>query len=235
MKLEIVSLFPHISSAVLGESIIGRAQRKGLVEISHINLREYAQDERLTVDDSPFGGGAGMLLMPEVIFRCIESLRTSDSKVLLMCPQGRVFNQTIASQYAECEHLIIFCGHYEGLDERARQTLFDDELSLGDFILTNGVIAASVVADAIIRLLPGVLGKDESSVDESFGREPLLEYPHYTRPAVFNGMATPDTLLSGDHGEVENWRWEQRLIRTAARRPDILRQYLKTGDNDGKH
>lgn len=227
MKLDIVSLFPHISSAVLGESIIGRAQRRKLVEINHVNLRDYAQDERLTVDDSPFGGGAGMLLMPEVIFRCLEDLRTPDCRTVLMCPQGRQFNQTIASQYAEYKHLIMFCGHYEGIDERARQTLFDDELSLGDFVLTNGVIAASVMADAIIRLLPGVLGKDESSVDESFGREPLLEYPHYTRPAVYNGMATPDTLLSGDHGEVENWRREQRLIRTAARRPDILRQYME--------
>ena len=227
MKLDIVSLFPEISSAVLGASIIGRAQRRKLVEISHINLRDYAQDERLTVDDSPFGGGAGMLLMPEVIFRCLEDIRTTACKVVLMCPQGRRFNQAIASQYAECDHLIMFCGHYEGIDERVRQTLFDDELSLGDFVLTNGVIAAAVMADAIIRLLPGVLGKDESSVDESFGREPLLEYPHYTRPAVFNGMATPDTLLSGDHGEVENWRREQRLIRTAARRPDILRQYME--------
>ena len=165
--------------------------------------------------------------MPEVIFRCLEDLRTPACRTVLMCPQGRQFNQTIASQYAEYEHLIMFCGHYEGIDERARQTLFDEELSLGDFVLTNGVIAAAVMADAIIRLLPGVLGKDESSVDESFGREPLLEYPHYTRPAVFNGMATPDTLLSGDHGEVENWRREQRLIRTAARRPDILRQYME--------
>ena len=227
MKLDIVTLFPAISRAVLGESIIGRAQRRGLVEIRHINLRDYASDERQTVDDSPFGGGAGMLLMPEVIFRCLESLRTPGSRVVLMCPQGRRFNQGIAESYAGSEHLIMFCGHYEGIDERARQELFDDELSLGDFVLTNGVIAAAVMADAIIRLLPGVLGKDESSEDESFGREPWLEYPHYTRPAEYRGMATPDTLLSGDHGEVERWRREQRLIRTAARRPDILRQYME--------
>ena len=222
MKLDIVSLFPEISSAVLGASIIGRAQRRKLVEISHVNLRDYAQDERLTVDDSPFGGGAGMLLMPEVIFRCLEDIRTPACKVVLMCPQGRRFNQAIASQYAECEHLIMFCGHYEGIDERARQTLFDDELSLGDFVLTNGVIAAAVMADAIIRLLPGVLGKDESSVDESFGREPLLEYPHYTRPAEFMGLKVPDVLLNGNHAEIKKWREQQSFLITKQRRPDLL-------------
>lgn len=244
MRLDIVSLFPEISKSVLEQSIIGRAQRRGIVSIRHIDLREYAEDTRRTVDDSPFGGGAGMLLKPEVVFKCLEDLVTADARVVLMCPQGRRFCQSIAREYSQYEHLIMFCGHYEGLDERARQVLFDDELSLGDFVLTNGVIAASVMADAIIRLMPGVLGKDESSEDESFGREPLLEYPHYTRPAEFRGMAVPDGLLSGDHGNVEDWRMEQRIIRTAARRPDLLRQGLeaspfasifeKSGDNNGK-
>lgn len=227
MRLDIVSLFPEISHAVLDESIMGRAQRKSIVEIRHINLRDYASDKRLTVDDSPFGGGAGMLLEPNVIFKCLDDLRDDSSRSILMCPQGRSFNQGIALELSHVEHLIMFCGHYEGIDERARQALFDDELSLGDFVLTNGVIAASVMADAVIRLLPGALGKDESSVDESFGREPLLEYPHFTRPSMFKNMSVPDTLLSGDHGDVERWRREQRLIRTAARRPDLMRQYME--------
>ena len=245
MRLDIVSLFPEISRAVLNESIIGRAQRRGLVAVRHIDLRDYAFDERGTVDDSPFGGGAGMLLKPDVIFRCLGELATPATRTVLMCPQGRRFCQRIASEYAAYEHIILFCGHYEGVDERARQALFDDELSLGDFVLTNGVIAAAVMADAIIRLMPGVLGKDESSEDESFGNAPMLEYPHYTRPAEFKGMETPEPLLSGDHGDVENWRREQRMIRTAARRPDLLRQALdsgpiasifeKSGDNNGKH
>ena len=230
MRFDIVSLFPAIGKAVLSESIIGRAQRRGLVHIRHIDLRDYADDERRTVDDSPFGGGAGMLLKADVIFRCIEDLRRQGAaRTVLMCPQGRRFNQGIASEYAGYGHVIMFCGHYEGLDERARQVLFDDELSLGDFILTNGVGAAAVMADAIIRLLPGVLGKDESSEDESFGREPLLEYPHFTRPALFQGMAAPARLLSGDHGVVEHWRREQRIIRTAARRPDLLAQVFCAG------
>jgi len=228
MRVDIVSLFPGISQSVLAESIIGRAQKRFIVNIRHINLREYAADTRLTVDDCPFGGGAGMLLKPDVIFKCLEDLKDTGSYAALMCPQGRPFNQEIAYKLSKTEHIILFCGHYEGIDERARQVLFDDELSLGDFVLTNGVIAAAVMADAVIRLLPGVLGKDESSVDESFGREPLLEYPHFTRPDSFSAMAVPDTLLSGDHGDVERWRKEQRLIRTAARRPDILRQYMET-------
>lgn len=245
MRLDIVSLFPEISRAVLNESIIGRAQRRGIVAIRHIDLRDYAFDERGTVDDSPFGGGAGMLLKPDVIFRCLGELADDDARTVLMCPQGRRFCQSIASEYAACGHIIMFCGHYEGVDERVRQALFDDELSLGDFVLTNGVIAASVMADAIIRLMPGVLGKDESSEDESFGHEPLLEYPHFTRPADFKGLSVPEQLMSGNHGEVESWRREQRIIRTAARRPDLLRQVLdsspfasileKSGDNNGKH
>ena len=176
-----------------------------------------------------------MLLKTDVIFKCLEDVRTPDSYTVLLCPQGRRFSQRTAEELSEKSHLIFFCGHYEGIDERARQTLFDDEISLGDFVLTNGVVAAAVMADAVIRLIPGVLGDDLSSQDESYnGDVPLLEYPHYTRPAQFEGMDVPDTLLSGNHGVIQNWRREQRLIRTAARRPDILRQYLKAGENDGK-
>lgn len=227
MQLDIVSLFPEMSQALLSQSIIGRAQRNSIVTIRHINLRDYSQDERRTVDDSPFGGGAGMLLEPSVIFRCLDDLRTSNSVAILMCPQGRRFHQGIARQLSTAEHLILFCGHYEGLDERARQCLFDDEISLGDFVLTNGVLAASTIADAVIRLLPGALGDDESSDEESFSDRCLLEYPHYTRPAVFNGMSVPGELLSGNHKDIESWRLEQRLIRTAARRPELLRDFLQ--------
>ena len=235
MRIDIVSLFPEISCAILDASITGRAQRRSLVEIRHVNLRDYSEDERGTVDDTPFGGGAGMLLKTDVILKCLDDLRDADSYTILLCPQGRRFTERDAERMSDMKHLIFFCGHYEGIDERARQALFDDELSLGDFVLTNGVAAASIMADAVIRLLPGVLGDDSSSQDESYNGEiPLLEYPHYTRPASFQGMEVPDTLLSGDHGKIEQWRREQRLIRTAARRPDILRQYLKSGEHDGK-
>lgn len=222
MRLDIVSLFPDICRGALAESIIGRAQRDGLVEIRHTDLRDYTHDRHRTVDDSPFGGGVGMVLRPEPLFACIESLLLADSHVVLMTPQGSVFNQGKARELARKSHLIIVCGHYEGIDERVRQTLIDEEISLGDFVLTNGAIAATVVTDAVVRLLPGVLGKDESSQDESFGSEGLLEYPQYTRPAVFRDMAVPEVLLNGNHAEIARWRRQQRLLRTARRRPELL-------------
>ena len=228
MLIDIVSLFPEISCAVLEASVIGRAQRNSLVDIRHINLRDFSDDARKTVDDTLFGGGAGMLLKADVILRCLEAVRSPDAHTILMCPQGRPFTQRVAEELSGKSHLIFFCGHYEGIDERARQALFDEELSLGDFVLTNGVAAAAVMADAVIRLIPGVLGDDLSSQDESYnGDIPLLEYPQYTRPAEIRGMEVPDTLLSGNHEMIQHWRREQRLIRTAARRPDILRHYLK--------
>lgn len=222
MRLDIVSLFPDICRGALAESIIGRAQRDGLVEIRHTDLRDYTHDRHRTVDDSPFGGGVGMVLRPEPLFACIESLLLADSHVVLMTPQGSVFNQGKARELARKSHLIIVCGHYEGIDERVRQTLIDEEISLGDFVLTNGAIAATVVTDAVVRLLPGVLGKDESSQDESFGSEGWLEYPQYTRPAVFRDMAVPEVLLNGNHAEIARWRRQQRLLRTARRRPELL-------------
>lgn len=220
MLLEIVSLFPEICRAVLNESIIGRAQRRGLVEVRCINLRDFSHDERGTVDDTPYGGGAGMVLKPEPLFECLESLDYSTAQVILMCPQGRPFCQSEARRLASFEHLIFVCGHYEGVDERVRQCLFDAEISLGDFVLTNGAIAAAVVADAVLRLRPGVLGCDESSSEESFSGA-LLEYPQYTRPEEFRGMRVPQVLLSGDHQQISRWRLEQRLARTASRRPDL--------------
>ncbi len=221
MRLEIVTLFPEICQAVLAESIIGRAQRRGLVEVRCHNLRDYAHDERGTVDDTPYGGGAGMVLKPEPLFECLESLDHASARVILMCPQGRRFCQADAARLAAEDHLILVCGHYEGVDERVRQCLFDEELSLGDFVLTNGAIAAAVVADAVLRLRPGVLGSEESAGEESFSGS-LLEYPQYTRPEEFRGMRVPPVLLSGNHAEIAAWRQEQRLARTAARRPDLL-------------
>lgn len=222
MRLDIVSLFPDISRGALAESIIGRAQQAGLVTIRHIDLRDFTHDRHRTVDDSPFGGGVGMVLRPEPLFACIESLLQADSHVVLMTPQGSVFNQGKARELALKPHLIIVCGHYEGIDERARLTLIDEEISLGDYVLTNGAIAATVVTDAVVRLLPGVLGKDESSEDESFGPAGLLEYPQYTRPAVFREMAVPEVLLGGNHAAIAGWRQQQRLLRTARRRPELL-------------
>ena len=222
MRIDIVSLFPEICSGALGESIIGRAIRNGLVDIRYVNLRDFTHDRRKTVDDTPYGGGAGMVLAVEPLFECVESLTTERSRVILMCPQGRRFRQADARRLSAEEHLIFVCGHYEGIDERARQSLFDEELSLGDFVLTNGALAAVVMTDAIVRLLPGVLGSDESSGEESFGDLPLLEYPQYTRPVEYRGMKVPDVLLSGNHEEISNWRLEQRVIRTAGRRPDLL-------------
>ena len=222
MRIDIVSLFPEICSGALGESIIGRAIRNGLVDIRYVNLRDFTHDRRKTVDDTPYGGGAGMVLAVEPLFECIESVATEKSRVILMCPQGHRFRQADARRLSAEEHLIFVCGHYEGIDERARQSLFDEELSLGDFVLTNGALAAVVMTDAIVRLLPGVLGSDESSGEESFGDLPLLEYPQYTRPVEYRGMKVPDVLLSGNHEEISNWRLEQRVIRTAGRRPDLL-------------
>ena len=222
MRIDIVSLFPGICRGALGESIMGRAVREGRVELNFVNLRDNAHDRRQSVDDAPYGGGAGMVLAPEPLFECVESLRTPDCRVILMCPQGHRFRQSDARRLSGERHLMLVCGHYEGIDERARQCLFDEELSLGDFVLTNGALAAVVMTDAIVRLLPGVLGDDLSSEEESFGDLPLLEYPQYTRPVEFRGMRVPDVLLSGNHGEITNWRLEQRVIRTVGRRPDLL-------------
>ncbi len=233
LHIDIVSLFPRICEGPLQESILGRACREGKVQVDLINLRDYAIDRRGTVDDSPYGGGAGMVLRAEPLFACVEELADAEAYTVLMTPQGAPFTQATARRLASKSHLVMVCGHYEGVDERARQCLFDEEISLGDFVLTNGAIAAVVVVDAVVRLLPGVLGSDESSVDESFGRDSLLEYPQYTHPEVFRGMRVPDVLLSGNHGEIAKWRQEQRLVRTAGRRPDLLVRLRETGENDG--
>jgi len=189
---------------------VGRAQEKGLVEINAVNLRDFTHDRRQTVDDVPYGGGPGMLMKADVLSEAVLSLKKSDSLVILTGPRGDVFNQKAARDLAEKRHLIIICGHYEGVDERVRQTLVDREYSIGDYILTSGNLPAMVMTDAVVRLLPGALGDDESGVDESF-ETGLLEYPQYTRPPEFEGLRVPDVLLSGDHEKIAKWRKAESL------------------------
>jgi len=210
----------------MSESIIGRAIKNGLVEINTVDLRKYANDERKTVDDKPYGGGPGMLLKTEVVFAAVEDLKTEKSLVILTSPQGQSFKQETANELKTYEHLIFVCGHYEGVDERVRTELIDREISIGDYVLTSGNLAAMVITDAIVRLLPGVLGCDASSEDESFSKD-LLEYPQYTRPEDFRGMKVPEILLSGNHGKIAKWRQEQAEKRTRDRRPDLWEKRTK--------
>ena len=205
----------------LDESIVKRARQAGLLDLHIHNLRDYARDRHKTVDDRPFGGGPGMLLKPEPIFEAVETLALEKTRVILLSPAGRVFNQAIARELALLDDLLLVSGHYEGFDERVREQLADDELSIGDFVLTNGALPAMVIIDAVTRLLPGALGDEESAHEESFSHG-LLEYPQYTRPAEFRGMKVPEVLLSGHHAEIAKWRTEQSRRRTAERRPDLL-------------
>jgi tRNA (guanine37-N1)-methyltransferase len=221
MRIDILTLFPEICRAPLTESMMKRAQTSGVLDLRIHNLREWTTDKHRIVDDAPFGGGQGMVMKPEPIFAAVESLRRDDSTVILMTPQGRRFSQSRASQLAAHQHLIFICGHYEGVDHRVAEHLVDIELSIGDYVLTNGAIAAVVVVDAVVRLLPGVLGHEQSAGDDSFSQG-LLEGPQYTRPAEFRGWKVPDVLLSGNHAEIAAWRREQAKLRTAQNRPDLL-------------
>jgi tRNA (guanine37-N1)-methyltransferase len=222
MKIDVLTLFPGMFAGPLDESIVKRARESGLLDLKIHQLRDWTHDRHKTVDDRPFGGGPGMLLKPEPLFEAIESLQREKTRVILLSPSGRTFDQSIARELAQQEDLLLVCGSYEGFDERVRETLADDELSIGDYVLTNGALPAMIVIDAVTRLLPGVLGDDESSHDESFSHR-LLEYPHYTRPAEFRGMKVPDVLLSGNHAEIEKWRREQAKLRTEKQRPDLLK------------
>lgn len=221
MKIDVLTLFPAMFAGPLDESIIMRARKKGLLDLNIHDLRDWTHDRHRTVDDRPFGGGPGMLMKPEPLFEAIENLQREETRVILMSPSGRKFDQKIARELAAQKDLLLVTGHYEGFDERVRTTLADDELSIGDYVLTNGALPAMVVIDAVTRLLPGVLGDDSSSHDESFSHG-LLEYPQYTRPAEFRGMKVPDVLVSGNHAEIEKWRREQAKLRTQERRPDLL-------------
>src|SRR5437870_5798390 len=220
MKIDVLTLFPAMFAGPLDESIVKRARAEGLLDLAIQHLRDYTHDRHRTVDDKPFGGGPGMLLKPEPVFEAVENLGRANTRVILLTPAGRLFNQAIARELARQEHLLLVCGSYEGFDERVREALADDELSIGDYVLTNGALPAMVLIDAVTRLLPGALGDDQSSQDESFSRG-LLEYPQYTRPAEFRGMKVPEVLLSGNHAETEKWRREEATKKTKERRPDL--------------
>jgi len=222
MNIDVLTLFPAMFAGPLDESIIKRARKNGLLELKVHDLRDWTHDRHRTVDDRPFGGGPGMLMKPEPIFEAVEALRREKTKVVLLSPGGRKFSQPIARELAAERDLLLVTGHYEGFDERIRLGLADDELSIGDYVLTNGALPAMVVIDAVTRLLPGVLGDDKSSSDESFSHG-LLEYPQYTRPAEFRGMKAPEVLVSGNHAQIEKWRREHARLRTKERRPDLLK------------
>src|SRR2546425_5152856 len=231
MKIDILTLFPEICRAPLSESMMKRAQESKIVDLRIHNLRDWTQDKHHIVDDAPFGGGQGMVMKPEPIFAAVEELRRQSaekskiedrkSKIVLMSPAGRRFDQQMAAQLSRESHLIIICGHYEGVDHRVIEHLVDLEISIGDYVLTNGAIAAVVLVDAVVRLRPGVLGHEQSAADDSFS-EGLLEAPQYTRPADFRGWKVPDVLLSGNHAEIAKWRKEQARRRTRENRPDLL-------------
>ena len=219
MKIDILTLFPSMFDGFKNESIIKRAIDSGSVEINIINFRNYSKDPHQKVDDYGFGGGPGMVLMPQPIFDCIDDIKTDDSKIVLMTPQGKTYNQKMAYDLSHEKHLIFICGHYEGFDERIR-TLADMEISIGDFVLTGGEIPSMAICDSIIRLIDGVI-QQESSDEESFNNN-LLDYPVYTRPSEYRGMKVPEVLLSGHHANIMAWRHEAQVKRTKDRRPDLL-------------
>ena len=229
MRIDIITLFPETCRAPLNESMMKRAQESGALDLHIHNLRAWTSDKHHVVDDAPFGGGQGMVMKPEPIFAAVEDLRNQTSniknqtsKVILMSPTGRRFDQRMAEQLSHESNLIVVCGHYEGVDHRVVDHLIDEEISIGDYVLTNGGIAAVILVDAVVRLIPGVLGDEQSAHDDSF-REGLLEAPQYTRPAEFRGWKVPEILLSGNHGEIAAWRKEEAKKRTRENRPDLLR------------
>ena len=230
-----MTLFPEVFGGYLDYSIIGRARKHGIVDISLCNIRDYSHDKHRTVDDYPYGGGAGMVMKPEPIFEAVESIRNElpdgeDAYVILLTPQGRLFNQSMANQLFREENLLIICGHYEGIDERVAEHLVNDEISVGDYLLSGGEPAAMVMVDCLVRLIPGALGSEISLVEESHSQG-LLEYPQYTRPPRYRGWEVPEVLLSGNHEKISRWRREQSIIRTATKRPDLLCKAELTQDD----
>jgi tRNA (guanine37-N1)-methyltransferase len=223
MIIDILTIFPGMVAGPITESIIGKAIDRKLIDIRVINIRDYAADPHRTTDDRPFGGGSGMVMKPEPLVAAIGDVRENDpaAKVILLSPQGKLFDQDIAFELSRLNHICLVCGRYEGVDERIRNHYVDDEISIGDYVLTGGELPALVIVDAVARLLPGVLGSNESLNEESFIAG-LLEYPHYTRPEIFGDHRVPDILLSGNHGAIRRWRRQQALIRTWQRRPDLL-------------
>ncbi|MED4015361.1 MULTISPECIES: tRNA (guanosine(37)-N1)-methyltransferase TrmD [Sutcliffiella] len=227
MKIDVLTLFPEMFQPVFQTSILKKAAEKEAVQYRVINFRDYSSNKHKTVDDYPYGGGAGMVLKPQPVFDAIEDLTKEETKkprIILMCPQGETYTQKKAEQFAKEDHLIFICGHYEGYDERIRSHVVTDEISIGDYVLTGGELASMVVIDSVVRLLPGVLGKEASHELDSFSTG-LLEHPHYTRPAEYKGYKVPDVLLSGNHEKIEQWRSKESLRRTFERRPDLLDKY----------
>jgi tRNA (guanine37-N1)-methyltransferase len=233
MQIDILTLFPEMFSGVFGQSILQKAAEKSAVNYNVVNFREFADNKHSTVDDYPYGGGAGMVLKPQPIFDAVASLRekanSKNPRVILLCPQGERYEQRKAEELAKEDHLIFICGHYEGYDERIREHVVTDEISIGDYVLTGGELGAMVVVDSVVRLLPEVLGNQESHMKDSFSTG-LLEHPHYTRPADFRGMRVPDVLISGNHKFIEEWRNKEALRRTLLRRPDLLEKIELTNE-----
>ncbi|PIC65744.1 tRNA (guanosine(37)-N1)-methyltransferase TrmD [Sporosarcina sp. P13] len=224
MQIDVLTLFPEMFEGVLHSSIMKKAQDQQAASFRVTDFREYSTNKHRKVDDYPYGGGAGMVLKPEPLFAAVEALTSTSEvkpRVILMCPQGQRFTQKKAEELAKEEHLVFICGHYEGYDERIREHLVTDEISLGDFVLTGGEVASMAIIDSIVRLLPDVLGNDQSAVHDSFSTG-MLEHPQYTRPASYNGLEVPAVLLSGNHAEIDKWRQEQAFQRTAERRPELL-------------
>ncbi|HHW43094.1 tRNA (guanosine(37)-N1)-methyltransferase TrmD [Desulfofundulus thermobenzoicus] len=232
MRVDILTLFPEMFSGPFDASIIKRARARGLVEINLINIRDFSRNKHRTVDDTPFGGGAGMVMAAEPIFEAMDWIgaRAKPDRVILLRPAGRTFTQAVAAELSRERHLVLICGHYEGVDERVAECLATDEISIGDFVLTGGEIPAMVVVDAVSRLIPGVLGEETSVAEESFS-DGLLEYPHYTRPREYRGYPVPEVLLSGHHENIRLWRRRQSLLRTLAARPDLLHPSLLTPED----
>lgn len=223
MRIDVLTLFPEVFQPYVTASIIGRALRAGLVEIFTHQLRDYSRDHHRKVDDRPFGGGAGMILLCQPVCDAVEAIEKMDTRAalrILLTPQGRRFDQTAAQRYARCERLLLICGHYEGFDERIVELLEPEEVSLGDFVLTGGEIAGLAIIDSVVRLLPGALGHDQAAAEESF-QAARLEYPQYTRPREYRGLSVPDVLLTGHHEQIARWRQEQSELRTRQRRPDL--------------
>ncbi|WP_223588538.1 tRNA (guanosine(37)-N1)-methyltransferase TrmD [Neobacillus bataviensis] len=235
MQIDILTLFPEMFSGVFNQSILQKAAEKKAVQYNVVNFREFADNKHSSVDDYPYGGGAGMVLMPQPIFDGVSALKekakSKDPRVILLCPQGKRYDQRKAEELAQEEHLIFICGHYEGYDERIRQHVVTDEISIGDYVLTGGELGAMVVVDSVVRLLPEVLGNQESHMKDSFSTG-LLEHPHYTRPADFRGLKVPDVLMSGNHKLIEEWRNKEALRRTLQRRPDLFDKIELTSEQE---
>jgi tRNA (guanine37-N1)-methyltransferase len=229
MKFDVITLFPELIETYCSSSIIGRAGKNNIISISTVNPRDFTHDRHKTVDDTPYGGGAGMVLMCDPIFSAVESVKKEENSVLvLLTPQGKPFNQDMANDFSTKDQIILMCGHYEGFDERIREGLNPVEVSIGDFVLTGGELASLCIIDSVTRLLPGALGKDESASEDTFSSG-LLEYPHYTRPPEYRGMRVPEILLSGNHQEIAKWRRKQSILRTMNKRPDLFPKFLDKG------